>query len=327
MQPTNIMIARPALFAAIMAIMAVSRGTAVHSEEQHGGHQMNVPTAPAARNASCAAGVEKALAIVAGAATRLEAASGRTSTSQMHADITDVQRTVAAAQAELFTCRAAVPAPPVAVMPAGGMAGMDHSKMITGQPAAGAPSAAPAVKPADPMAGMDHSKMDMGRPAAAAKSAQPGAKAADPMAGMDHSKMDMGKPAPAAKSAKPGAKAADPMAGMDHSKMDMSKPAPAAKSANPGAKAADPMAGMDHSKMSTGGGTAAPAAAAIPAGSAGKLPVAMAERIADPACPDNVGKATAAKAVHQRKVYYFCSAAARDEFRKDPVAYLKKHPR
>ena len=53
----------------------------------------------------------------------------------------------------------------------------------------------------------------------------------------------------------------------------------------------------------------------------------MAERIADPACAGNLGEATAPKAVFERQVYYFCSTAARDEFRKDPAAYLKRHPR
>jgi len=79
--------------------------------------------------------------------------------------------------------------------------------------------------------------------------------------------------------------------------------------------------------MTTGRVTARRSGASPAAGSAGKLPVAMAERIADPACPGNVGKAGAARAVYERKVYYFCSTGARDEFRRDPGGYLKKHPR
>lgn len=63
------------------------------------------------------------------------------------------------------------------------------------------------------------------------------------------------------------------------------------------------------------------------ASGSGKLPVTMADRLADPSCPDNVGQATAPKAVYERKVYYFCSTKTRDQFRKDPAAYLKKHPR
>lgn len=57
------------------------------------------------------------------------------------------------------------------------------------------------------------------------------------------------------------------------------------------------------------------------------LPVMAAERVADPACPDAVNDKNAARATYQRKVYYFCSAEDRDEFRKDPAAYLKKRPR
>ncbi|MBA3296953.1 MAG: YHS domain-containing protein, partial [Acidobacteria bacterium] len=155
------------------------------------------------------------------------------------------------------------------------------------------------------------------------------------MAGMDHSKMNMGKPASTAKStasgAKPAAKPADAMAGMDHSKMKMGKPAPTAKptasGVKPAGKPADAMPGMDHSKMGMPGPAAKTGAAAAPGPGSAGLPTSMAERVADPACPDNVGKATAPKSVYERKVYYFCSSKARDEFRKDPGAYLKKHPR
>jgi YHS domain-containing protein len=58
-----------------------------------------------------------------------------------------------------------------------------------------------------------------------------------------------------------------------------------------------------------------------------KLPVLPAERVADPACPDKVKDPKPPTAVHQRKVYYFCSERERDEFRKDPAAYLEKRPR
>ena len=87
------------------------------------------------------------------------------------------------------------------------------------------------------------------------------------------------------------------------------------------------MAGMDHSKMNMGGGSSKPGATPMAAGGEAKLPVMTAQRIADPECAGNVGQATAPKAVFERKVYYFCSTAARDEFRKAPAPYLEKHPR
>ena len=174
----------------------------------------------------------------------------------------------------------------------GSMGEMDHPKMAM-ESAAAKPNMPAGPKPAAPMAGMDHSKMAVG--SAATKPGTPtGGKSAAPMAGMDHSKMGTG--AGAAKPSAPAAKSADPMAGMDHSKMAMGSVAPKAG---------------DHGATS---GTA-------------KLPVTMAERVADPACPSNVGQADAATAVYQKKVYYFCSTADRDRFRKDPAAYLKKQPR
>ncbi len=57
-----------------------------------------------------------------------------------------------------------------------------------------------------------------------------------------------------------------------------------------------------------------------------ELPVTPAEEVIDPACP-SADKKTAPKATYQRKVYYFCSMRDRDEFKKDPAAYLKKRPR
>ncbi|MBA2260181.1 MAG: YHS domain-containing protein [Acidobacteria bacterium] len=231
---------------------------------QHEGHQMAGMTASAASNPACAEGGRKALAIVEAASTRFESASRESGTAERLADL---QRAVGAAQAQLFTCRAAVTRTPAAAPPA------------------------------------------------------------DAMAGMDHSKMAMGKPAPGATPARPGAKPVDAMAGMDHSKMAMGKPAPGTKPAKPGAKPAEPMAGMDHSKMAMAGAPPKTSDDAAPAPGEAMLPVNMAERIADPACPDNVGQATAPKAVYERKVYYFCSTRTRDDFRKNPAAYLKKHPR
>ena len=188
-------------------LIAISLGQADDARAQHEGHSMPGASAPAASNPGCAEGGRKALGIVEAATARLETARRANSEAEMRAAVSDLQTTVAAAQAELFTCRAAVPDPPVSAMP-------------------------------------------------------------------------------------PGA-----------------------------------MAGMDHSKMNTGSATPKPDATGVAAGGEGKLPVTMAERIADPACPDNLGQAAAPRAVFQRKVYYFCSTGARDEFRRDPAVYLKKHPR
>ena len=91
-----------------------------------------------------------------------------------------------------------------------------------------------------------------------------------------------------------------------------------AEPAAPGAKPAAPAAPMDHSKMPMGGSESK-------AGEA-KLPVTPAERVMDPACP-TADTRTAPKATYQGKVYYFCSTRDRDEFQKDPAAYLKKRPR
>lgn len=258
--------------------------------------QASRPVAPAGQDA-CAEAAQKALAIVEAATTRTEGARGEGTAERA---IADVQNAIAAAQAELFTCRAAV------------------RPTTSAAPGPGA------------MPGMDHSKMAMGTPTQTSTPAKPGAKPVDSMAGMDHSKMNMGKPSskPAKTGVGLGAKPVDSMAGMDHSKMNMSKPRskPAKAGIEPAAKPADPMAGMDHPKAATTERSAVGEPAPLSPGG-GKLPVAMAERIADPACPENVGQATAPKAVYERKVYYFCSAKDRDEFRKDPPAYLKKRPR
>jgi YHS domain-containing protein len=67
----------------------------------------------------------------------------------------------------------------------------------------------------------------------------------------------------------------------------------------------------------------APAAAPAPGGEP-RLPVTEAERVIDPNCAATIDRVNAPKATYQRKVYYFCSTADRDEFVKDPAAYLKK---
>ena len=270
-------------FTILVVAMSVGVADARAQHEGHGGPSLATATGA---NPACAEAGQKTLAILEAASPRVAEARGASSVFDLHAAIAALQVAVGAAQAELFTCRAAVPA----------------ASPVTPAPVA--------------MAGMDHSK----------NPAQPGVTPASSMAGMDHSKMNMGKPAPGAPSAKPGAKPAAPMAGMDHSKMNMGKPASGAPAAKPGAKSVAPTAGMDHSKVALGGATRDRETAAATAGG-GMLPVGMAERIADPACPDNLGQATAPKAVHDRRVYYFCSIKARDEFRKDPAAYLKKYPR
>ena len=91
-----------------------------------------------------------------------------------------------------------------------------------------------------------------------------------------------------------------------------------AQPAAPAAKPAAPAAPMDHSKMPMGGSESKAGAA--------KLPVTPAERVMDPAC-QTADTRTAPKATYQGKVYYFCSTKDRDEFQKDPAAYLKKRPR
>jgi YHS domain-containing protein len=55
-----------------------------------------------------------------------------------------------------------------------------------------------------------------------------------------------------------------------------------------------------------------------------RLPVIEAERVIDPACASSIDLVNAPRAAYQGKVYYFCSAADRDTFLKDPSAYLKR---
>jgi YHS domain-containing protein len=86
---------------------------------------------------------------------------------------------------------------------------------------------------------------------------------------------------------------------------------------------------VDHSQhtmpakpaaSATGAGTSSPEHAA----GEPRLPVAEAERVIDPVCAATIDLVKAPRAIYQRKVYYFCSASDRDEFVKDPAAYLKK---
>lgn len=105
---------------------------------------------------------------------------------------------------------------------------------------------------------------------------------------MDHSKMPMDQ-------------AKTPM---DHSKMKMGEPAPSG--AKSGAK---PESGRKPDTPTAGDP---------------KLPVVATERVIDPACAKTIDLVNAPRATYQGKVYYFCSSADRDQFLKDPAAYLKK---
>ena len=98
------------------------------------------------------------------------------------------------------------------------------------------------------------------------------------------------------------------------------KRAPSASEKLPVAADPAPMA-MDHSKMEMGATDPGSMTKGDP-----KLPYMPAERVMDPACP-TADFAAAPKAVFNRRIYYFCSPQDRDEFRKDPAGYLKKHPR
>lgn len=54
-------------------------------------------------------------------------------------------------------------------------------------------------------------------------------------------------------------------------------------------------------------------------------PAREAARVIDPACAATIDLTSAPKATYQRKTYYFCATADRDEFIKDPAADLKRH--
>jgi YHS domain-containing protein len=117
--------------------------------------------------------------------------------------------------------------------------------------------------------------------------------------------MRMAAMAPAPAAAAPGKPAAAPT---EH---DHTTPKP------PESRA--PAAPGPEGKKPTAPPPSAPAAAGDP-----KLPVLPAERVIDPACAATINLTTAPRATYQGKVYYFCAPADREEFLKDPVAYLKK---
>ncbi len=193
----------------------------------------------------------------------------------------------------------------------------DPARYLRGAAAAPrAPAAGAKPQAADPHAG--HT---MTAPATT-KAPPTGKPSADPHAGMPGM-----SPAPTKPATKPSATTkptTDPHAGHTTPASDKPKPSATDKAKPPSAgrkPAADPHAGMPGmppapGEKGTGMTKENP-----------KLPVMPVERIADPACPGNVTDPTAATAVYGRKVYYFCSTKDRDEFRKDPAAYLKKRPR
>lgn len=98
---------------------------------------------------------------------------------------------------------------------------------------------------------------------------------------------------------------------VDHTQHAMPPPA---KPATPAAKPSAPAPGATATPTTPGAGEP-------------RLPVVEAERVIDPACAAAIDLVNAPKATYQRKVYYFCSTADRDEFVKDPAAYLKKRGR
>ena len=90
----------------------------------------------------------------------------------------------------------------------------------------------------------------------------------------------------------------------------------------------------DHSQHTSGAAPSRPPAReretpapSAPAAAEPRLPVSEAERVIDPACAATLDLVNAPKATYHRKAYYFCSASDRDEFVKDPPAYLKKRGR
>lgn len=58
-----------------------------------------------------------------------------------------------------------------------------------------------------------------------------------------------------------------------------------------------------------------------------RLPVIPAARVIDPACAATIDLVNAPRATYRGSVYYFCATADRDEFVKDPEAYLKRRAR
>jgi YHS domain-containing protein len=117
--------------------------------------------------------------------------------------------------------------------------------------------------------------------------------------------------------------------------MNMATPSARAGASAPGQPSAAP-ASHEHPPATTGPPPSSPAPPAAgrepatrpapapaPAGDP-RLPVIPAERVIDPVCAQTINLTTAPRGTHQGKVYYFCSPADRDEFVKDPAAYLKK---
>lgn len=307
----------------LMLIVGLGVGSA---DAQHDGRQTPGQPTPGTQPdaqlvSACVQSQQQAAAIADQVGRRLEAARQTNSAADMRAAMDDLQTALSQMRTSLQACNplqaAAQPADPHAGHTMGSVkqspGAAPQAPVMqpgSGAPVASAPAAgAPASKPG---AGMDHAAMGHGTPAASPK---PGV----PAPPTDHSKM--GHAVPADKpAASPAGKATAPASPSDRSKMDHAAPAtkPADKPAQSGAKPATPGQPMDHSKMSMGGSE--------PKAGDAKLPVMPAERVMDPACP-NVDTKIAPNATYQRKVYYFCSAKDRDEFVKNPAAYLKKRPK
>ncbi len=261
--------------------------------------------APAIDQAPCAQGARESLPVIERARTRIETARQTNSPSELRAAIDDLQAVLSQVRAQLTPCaqpapRAARPSSEQALpMP------MDHSKMTMP---------------------MDHSRMAMPSAAPPPGTATPPAVAPRQGSGqapgmpMDHSKMAMPPAAPKAGPTKPTASAPMPV---DHSKMAVPPAAPKPGATKPSASTSMP---MDHSKMAMPPAAPKPGTQKPDAAKPGaaKLPVMPLERVLDPRCAKTIDLKTAPKATFEGKVYYFCSTAERDRFRRDPAAYLKK---
>lgn len=313
-------------------IVLVWTATPPPSAAQEAGQQMaGMADASQTAVADCARAQAQLLQTIDAANTRVEAARQSNSPAAMRAAMDDIQGALGSLRAQLAACRDLAKTPaadPHAghVMPtmpqAPGTPVMQPGSTTTAAAAPGTKT--PAV---DPHAGHTMTPAPTAKPPAS--TAKPPATTkpttkptTDPHAG--HTMTTAPTPKQPPTTTKPPATpkpAVDPHAGHKMPPSDKPK-TPATEKP----KSTTPPVPIDHSKMPMGG--AAPKKdepAAMKENP--KLPVMPAERVADPACADNVKDPKAPTAVYQRKVYYFCSTKDRDEFRKDPAAYLKKRPR
>ena len=304
-------------------MIAAVLGLAPHiaAGQEHAGHRVAGEPSPVDA-AACERGAQQALPVIERARTRVETARQANSPPELRAAIDDLQSALSQLTAQLTPC-----APPVSGAPRQGSGQalpmpqdhsnmtmpMDHSKMVM-------PPAAPKAETAKPSSGaampMDHSKMGMPSAVSKSETTKPRSGAAMPI---DHSKMVMPPGTPKTETSTPSKGAVMPM---DHSKMAMPPTTSNSETKKPSADAAPP---MDHSKMATPP-TTPQSSTDKPAATPGnaKLPVMPLERVLDPRCAKTIDLETAPRATFEGKVYYFCSTADRDRFRKNPAAYLKK---